>query len=115
MAMHALTSNRNVSHLALIRDINDDDEGDAFMRTFDNAVTVGESMQWDSWAAKHLVDQRDARDSDMLLISLVNISPYLLSPYNRVQRLEAQEGVRDFLIKTDSEYTDFLIFLLRSK
>lgn len=112
MAMHALSTNRKVSHLALIRDTSDED-GDAFMRTFDNAVTVGESYNWESWAGKHLVDQREVRDSDMLLITLVNISPFLISPFNRVQRMEAQQDVRDFLIDTDSEYTEFLFFLFR--
>lgn len=113
MAMHALTTNRVVSHLALIRDINKDEDGDAFMLTFDDALTACESMEWDGWARKHVVEERSARDSDMMLISLLHISPFFTSPYNRVERKFAWDYVREYLINTDSEYTDFLIFLLR--
>lgn len=115
MAMQALTVNRSVSHLALIRDIfkEESEEEDAFMRTFDQAVTVGEGEEWLDWAARNMVDERLVRDHEMMLLSFLRLSPFLMNPYNRVERMDAQEEVRNFLVGEDSEYTDFLFFLLR--
>lgn len=115
MAMRAIETERmmQVSRHSVIRpvDIFSMSDMDAFMETFDQAVTVGEDG-WDMWVKRHGVDVREVGSEDALLVCHLGLSPYLKDPFNRGDLIEATHLVSSITHGSEQDYLDFLFFLM---
>jgi len=128
MAMRALETERMISvgNRISIRqvDIFSEDEEptsvrrtdmDGFMNTFDQAVTAGEHNNWEVWAKRNKVDQREVGCEEALMVCFLGMSPHIRDPFNRCGLVEATYQVHCHSHGGEAEYLDFLFFLLSNK
>ncbi len=124
MAMLALETDRMIRarDSAIIRqaDILALDEMDAFMDTFDQAITVS-AEPWDVWARRNKVDQRETISQDYLMMAFLGFSSWINQRdaqgkrFNKVDFLDSTYLVSCHHHGTEEEYLDFVFFLLGSE
>jgi len=86
-----------------------------FMDTFDHTVTQGD-MEWGKWARQNRVDERVIMGGEhFLLMTFLGFSSYIKNDWNRADRIDSIYFVECELHNGESEYIDFLFFILSVK
>jgi hypothetical protein len=110
--MNAQVIRRNTVIIRPIMLVSPTDDMNTFMDTFDQAITVSEEEEWEVWAKRNRVDQREVKSEDNLLCTFLGMSKYLKDPNNKGDLIEATYMVGCFNHGGETEYLTFLSFLL---